>query len=219
MAKPIISPTSRDLSGNSDKEESSSEEEAWIDWKDKILEETVPLVGFVRMLLHSGRYESGGRLDPKHETTILERLLPYHPEFEKKIGCGIDYITLYQELTSNFILYHSAVNVVRNMNYFSVKTQVAVSLFTVKVKPHMHRQDVAKETYIGVCNMVSLLARLKDVIAVHVFQLYWISKVSHIARRVWKDYYAKVRLNLKILKTKHVVGTLANKILTMRDNR
>ncbi|KAK0576258.1 hypothetical protein LWI29_014579 [Acer saccharum] len=107
LRKPIISSTSRDLSGNLDKEESSEEEEeeddeeeeeeeeeAWIDWEDKILEETVPLVGFVRMLLHSGRYESGARLDPEHETTILERLLPYHPEFEKKIGCGIDYITI-----------------------------------------------------------------------------------------------------------------------------
>ncbi|XVE94905.1 hypothetical protein REPUB_Repub02eG0049900 [Reevesia pubescens] len=66
----------------------------WIDWEDRILEDTVPLVGFVRMILHSGKYGSGDRLSLEHERTILERLLPYHPESEKKIGCGIDYITV-----------------------------------------------------------------------------------------------------------------------------
>lgn len=40
------------------------------------------------------RYESGDRLTPEHEKTILERLLPYHPEFQKKIGSGLDYITV-----------------------------------------------------------------------------------------------------------------------------
>ncbi|KAL8250690.1 hypothetical protein R6Q59_034383 [Mikania micrantha] len=69
-------------------------EDGWIDWEDQILEDTVPLVGFVRMILHSGKYESGERLSPEHERTILERLLPYHPESEKKIGCGISYITV-----------------------------------------------------------------------------------------------------------------------------
>ncbi|XP_058097160.1 protein DCL, chloroplastic [Magnolia sinica] len=69
-------------------------DDEWVDWEDQILEETVPLVGFVRMILHSGKYESGDRLSPEHEKTILERILPHHPEFEKKIGCGIDYITV-----------------------------------------------------------------------------------------------------------------------------
>ncbi|XP_064956297.1 protein DCL, chloroplastic-like isoform X1 [Musa acuminata AAA Group] len=69
-------------------------DEEWVDWEDLILQDTVPLVGFVRMILHSGKYESGDRLSPEHEKAILERLLPYHPEFEKKIGCGIDYITI-----------------------------------------------------------------------------------------------------------------------------
>lgn len=27
----------------------------WVDWEDQILEDTVPLVGFVRMILHSGK--------------------------------------------------------------------------------------------------------------------------------------------------------------------
>lgn len=40
------------------------------------------------------RYESGDRLSPEHEETILERLLPYHPECDKKIGSGVDYITV-----------------------------------------------------------------------------------------------------------------------------
>ncbi|GAA0170683.1 hypothetical protein LIER_24893 [Lithospermum erythrorhizon] len=65
-----------------------------VDWEDKILEDTVPLVGFVRMILHSGKYESGDKLSPEHQRTILERLLPYHPECEKKIGSGVDYITI-----------------------------------------------------------------------------------------------------------------------------
>ncbi|PIA46271.1 hypothetical protein AQUCO_01500054v1 [Aquilegia coerulea] len=73
-------------------EENKREDDVWVDWEDQILEDTVPLVGFVRMLLHSGKYGSGDRLSPDHEKTILERLLPYHPEFEKKIGCGVDYI-------------------------------------------------------------------------------------------------------------------------------
>ncbi|XP_076939961.1 protein DCL, chloroplastic-like [Bidens hawaiensis] len=70
------------------------DEDGWIDWEDRILEDTVPLVGFVRMILHSTKYASGERLRPEHERTILERLLPHHPESEKKIGCGIKYITV-----------------------------------------------------------------------------------------------------------------------------
>ncbi|PIN02248.1 hypothetical protein CDL12_25240 [Handroanthus impetiginosus] len=46
------------------------------------------------MILHSGKYESGDRLSPEHERTILQRLLPYHPEYEEKIGCGVDYLTI-----------------------------------------------------------------------------------------------------------------------------
>ncbi|KAF8052131.1 hypothetical protein N665_1598s0003 [Sinapis alba] len=76
----------------SEEEESSEEGDAFVDWEDKILEVTVPLVGFVRMILHSGKYANLDRLSPEHEKTIVEMLLPYHPEVEKKIGCGIDYI-------------------------------------------------------------------------------------------------------------------------------
>ncbi|XP_025667400.1 protein DCL, chloroplastic [Arachis hypogaea] len=77
-----------------DEEEEEEEEDKCVDWEDQILEDTVPLVGFVRMLLHSGQYESGDRLSPEHEKTILEKLLPFHPEYEKKIGVGVDYITI-----------------------------------------------------------------------------------------------------------------------------
>ncbi|KAF8779911.1 hypothetical protein HU200_002180 [Digitaria exilis] len=82
-------------------------EREWVDWEDLILEDTVPLVGFVRMILHSGKYESGDRLSPEHEKAILERLLPYHPQYEKKIGCGIDYITvgLHPEFESSRCLF------------------------------------------------------------------------------------------------------------------
>nr|CAD1827020.1 unnamed protein product [Ananas comosus var. bracteatus] len=41
-----------------------------------------------------GKYGGGDRFSPEHEKAIIERLLPYHPEYEKKIGCGIDYITI-----------------------------------------------------------------------------------------------------------------------------
>uniref|UniRef100_A0A7N0T3K7 Uncharacterized protein n=1 Tax=Kalanchoe fedtschenkoi TaxID=63787 RepID=A0A7N0T3K7_KALFE len=65
-----------------------------VDWENRILEETVPLVGLVKMILHSGKYESGNRLSAEHENTILEKLLRFHPESIKKIGSGIDYITI-----------------------------------------------------------------------------------------------------------------------------
>lgn len=39
-----------------DEEEESGEGDEFVDWEDKILEVTVPLVGFVRMILHSGKY-------------------------------------------------------------------------------------------------------------------------------------------------------------------
>lgn len=103
LRKPSILPD-KDPGGVSEEKEedvqrnASYKEEAevdeWVDWEDQILEDTVPLVGFVRMILHSGKYGSGDRLSPEHERTILERLLPYHPEFEKKMGSGIDYITV-----------------------------------------------------------------------------------------------------------------------------
>lgn len=84
-AKPLVSHAFEDNNDDDDK---------WVDWEDQILEDTVPLVGFVRMLLHSGQYENGDRLSPEHEKTILEKLLPFHPESQKKIGCGVDYITI-----------------------------------------------------------------------------------------------------------------------------
>ncbi|CAK7347539.1 unnamed protein product [Dovyalis caffra] len=99
LRKPIV-PSGKDLIGVSEEVEDSEgekeeeEDEGFVDWEDRILEDTVPLVGFVRMLLHSGKYESGNRLSPEHERTIVDRLLAYHPDCDKKIGCGIDYITV-----------------------------------------------------------------------------------------------------------------------------
>ncbi|KAE8665213.1 Protein DCL [Hibiscus syriacus] len=96
MRKPTIVPA-KDSGGISEEEEGSEGQRnrgEWTDWEDRILEDTVPLVGFVRMILHSGKYGSGDRLSTEHQRTILEMLLPYHPEAEKKIGCGIDYITV-----------------------------------------------------------------------------------------------------------------------------
>ncbi|KAB5568919.1 hypothetical protein DKX38_002712 [Salix brachista] len=102
LRKPTAS-SEQDLFGISEEEEEEEdsegekeedEDEGFVDWEDRILEDTVPLVGFVRMILHSDRYESGDRLTEEHERTIVDRLLVYHPDFDKKIGCGIDYIAV-----------------------------------------------------------------------------------------------------------------------------
>lgn len=103
LRKPMISTELETTSESEElvKEESDDEVgkkdgdgEGWVDWEDQILEDTVPLVGFVRMILHSGKYAIGDRLSPDHQRTILQRLLPYHPECDKKIGPGVDYITV-----------------------------------------------------------------------------------------------------------------------------
>ncbi|KAL3371923.1 hypothetical protein AABB24_008457 [Solanum stoloniferum] len=103
LRKPVISTELETTSESEElvKEESDDEVgkkggdgEGWVDWEDQILEDTVPLVGFVRMILHSGKYAIGDRLSPDHQRTILQRLLPYHPECDKKIGPGVDYITV-----------------------------------------------------------------------------------------------------------------------------
>ncbi|KAL5583506.1 hypothetical protein UlMin_015948 [Ulmus minor] len=70
-------------------DEEDVEASRWVNWEDQILEETIPLVGFVRMVLHSGKYKNGEKLTPQHDKIILERLLPYHPEYETKIGYGV----------------------------------------------------------------------------------------------------------------------------------
>ncbi|KAM1224362.1 hypothetical protein ACFX2G_044227 [Malus domestica] len=91
LRKSVVS-SGKDMDGIS--EEDGGEDGKWVDWEDKILEDTVPLVGFVRMIIHSGKYESGDRLSPEHQKTVLERLLLFHPEAKKNIGSGIDYITV-----------------------------------------------------------------------------------------------------------------------------
>ncbi|CAN1323780.1 Protein DCL, chloroplastic [Linum perenne] len=86
--------TKEDDDEEEEEEDDGGEEEDFEDWEEQILEDTIPLVGFVRMILHSRKYEIGDRLSPDHQRIIVDRLLPYHPEFEKKIGCGLDYIML-----------------------------------------------------------------------------------------------------------------------------
>ena len=57
----MVSPESADESSQSSGEVEAADEggvggeESWVDWEDQILEDTVPLVGFVRMILHSGK--------------------------------------------------------------------------------------------------------------------------------------------------------------------
>ncbi|PKA56099.1 Protein DCL, chloroplastic [Apostasia shenzhenica] len=106
IRRPDVSP---EVSGKEAEEESSAvqmeggEEGEWVDWENQILEETVPLVGLVRMILHSGKYAVGDRLSVKHEEAILEKLLIYHPESKKKVGCGIDYITDFIQNSQNLV--------------------------------------------------------------------------------------------------------------------
>ncbi|KAL1546958.1 protein DCL, chloroplastic-like [Salvia divinorum] len=87
-------PVAPEYSDDDGSENNGGDGDTWVDWEDQILEDTVPLVGFLRMILHSGKYECGDRLSPEHERTILERVLPYHPAYEDKIGSGVDYITI-----------------------------------------------------------------------------------------------------------------------------
>ncbi|CAI9763636.1 unnamed protein product [Fraxinus pennsylvanica] len=103
LRKPVILPPfdGGDGDGESAKvdsyyesENKSGDGDTLVDLEDQILAVTVPLVDIVRIILHSGKYENGDKLSPEHKRTILERLLPYHPEFVKKIGCGVDYITI-----------------------------------------------------------------------------------------------------------------------------
>lgn len=51
-------------------------------------------ISFPLFNLQFCRYAIGDRLSPDHQRTILQRLLPYHPECDKKIGPGVDYITV-----------------------------------------------------------------------------------------------------------------------------
>ncbi|XP_058783155.1 protein DCL, chloroplastic-like [Vicia villosa] len=77
-----------------EQDDNTKEEYKWVDLENQILEDVVPLVEFVKMILHSGLYEYGDRLNQEHEKIILEKLIPFHPESDKKIGCGVDYITI-----------------------------------------------------------------------------------------------------------------------------
>lgn len=57
LKKPSLSPA-KDRGRISEEEEGSEGKRKlgeWVDWEDMILGDTVPLVGFVRMILHSGK--------------------------------------------------------------------------------------------------------------------------------------------------------------------
>lgn len=100
LRKPVTTPSveySGGIESTGKRHYDESEEiyrEGRVDWEHKILEETYPLVGLARVILHSGRYEIGDRLSSEHEKIMLEKFLPYHPECEKKIACGVKYITI-----------------------------------------------------------------------------------------------------------------------------
>lgn len=53
LRKPVVISHKEEEEGNGS--ESESESDQWVNWEDRILEETVPLVGFVRTIIHSGK--------------------------------------------------------------------------------------------------------------------------------------------------------------------
>lgn len=54
LQKPVLSQGKGIVEEQSCYDELEQEEDKWVDWEDQILEDTVPLVRFVRMILHSG---------------------------------------------------------------------------------------------------------------------------------------------------------------------
>ncbi|GAB2222430.1 hypothetical protein Drorol1_Dr00013648 [Drosera rotundifolia] len=66
----------------------------WVDWEDQILDDTIPLVDLARRILHGKKYQFGDKLNHRHHRALTMLLLPYHPDYEEKIGCGVDYITI-----------------------------------------------------------------------------------------------------------------------------
>lgn len=57
-SKPLMSQRRGILEEHGSQAFEEDDDDKWIDWEDQILEDTVPLVGFVRMILHSGQYVS-----------------------------------------------------------------------------------------------------------------------------------------------------------------
>lgn len=53
LRKPVV--ISQTNYEKEEEERDGSESDRWEDWEDRILEETVPLVGFVRTIIHSGK--------------------------------------------------------------------------------------------------------------------------------------------------------------------
>ncbi|PIN16449.1 hypothetical protein CDL12_10903 [Handroanthus impetiginosus] len=96
LRKPVASPPA----GNDDDESEmkSGDGDAWVDWEDKILEDIMPLVSFVRMILHSGKWLSEISFCQSRliiHTCIVCNIIPeeymleqdgstigYHPNFE-----------------------------------------------------------------------------------------------------------------------------------------
>lgn len=101
LRKPSILPD-KDPGGVSEEKEedvqrnASYKEEAevdeWVDWEDQILEDTVPLVGFVRMILHSGKYVTpylGSSLFLRFFLSSIYVLkLNYFVQFRESTKCG-----------------------------------------------------------------------------------------------------------------------------------
>lgn len=61
------------------------------------------LVNVMTQTGSSCRYNNGDRLTPEHENFVLEKLLAYHPECEKKIGSGVDYMTVFLFSLANLL--------------------------------------------------------------------------------------------------------------------
>ncbi|RDX79612.1 Protein DCL-like, chloroplastic, partial [Mucuna pruriens] len=64
----------------------------WRDKEEKIVKDIQPIVTLTRQILHSPRYKNGELLTMEDERAVVENILVYHPDYEDKIGSGLDSI-------------------------------------------------------------------------------------------------------------------------------
>ncbi|KAL2318502.1 hypothetical protein Fmac_032378 [Flemingia macrophylla] len=66
-----------------------------LEWKEKeenIVRDIQPMVLLTRNILHTARYLNGEHLSMEDERAVVENVLIYHPDYEDKIGSGLNSI-------------------------------------------------------------------------------------------------------------------------------
>ncbi|CAJ1972724.1 unnamed protein product [Sphenostylis stenocarpa] len=70
----------------------------WKDTEEKIVRDIEPIFTLTRQILHSPRYKNGELLTMEDERAIAENVLIYHPDYEDKIGSGLDGIMVMKHI-------------------------------------------------------------------------------------------------------------------------